>query len=85
LPNNGIDGIPDTEEVYIDYNEPPTLTAEDVIDEMQTGDVELEFEIENEEQLHKILLDLRNKFSDIIRDYDSLLVHTEHKLNSYPF
>ena len=48
-------------------------------------DVELEFEVKDDDQLHKILLDIRNKFSDIIRDYDTLLIHQEHKLNYFPF
>src|SRR3989344_6851929 len=48
-------------------------------------DVELEFEIKDDEQLHDILLEIRNNFSEIIRDYDTLLIHQEHKLNYYPF
>ncbi len=48
-------------------------------------DVELEFEVKDDEQLHDILLEIRNKFSEIIRDYDTLLIHQEHKLNYYPF
>ncbi len=48
-------------------------------------DVELEFEVKDDEQLHEILLEIRNKFSEIIRDYDTLLIHQEHKLNYYPF
>lgn len=48
-------------------------------------DVELEFEVKDDEQLHSILLEIRDKFSDIIRDYDTLLIHQEHKLNYYPF
>ena len=48
-------------------------------------DVELEFEIKDDEQLHNILLEIRNNFSEIIRDYDTLLIHQEHKLNYYPF
>ncbi len=48
-------------------------------------DAELEFEVQNEEELHSILLDIRNNFSDIIRDYDTLLVYKEHKLNYLPF
>ncbi len=48
-------------------------------------DCELEFEVENENQLHDILLEIRNKFSDIIRDYDTLLINKEHKLNYFPF
>ncbi len=48
-------------------------------------DAELEFEVKDDGQLHKILLEIRNKFSNIIRDYDTLLIHQEHKLNYYPF
>ncbi|MBS3159360.1 Lrp/AsnC family transcriptional regulator [Candidatus Woesearchaeota archaeon] len=48
-------------------------------------DVELEFEVKDDEQLHDILLEIRNQFSEIIRDYDTLLINQEHKLNYYPF
>jgi Lrp/AsnC family leucine-responsive transcriptional regulator len=48
-------------------------------------DIELEFETKSEEQLHQILLEIRNKFSDTVRDYDTLLIYKEHKLNYFPF
>lgn len=48
-------------------------------------DVELEFEVKTDEELHQILQEVRNKFSDIIRDYDTLAVYKEHKLNYFPF
>jgi len=48
-------------------------------------DVELEFEVKDEEQLHQILSEIRNKFSDVIRDYDTLLIYKELKLNYFPF
>ncbi len=48
-------------------------------------DIEMEFEVENEEQLHDILLEIRNQFSEVIKDYDTLLIRKEHKLNYYPF
>ncbi len=48
-------------------------------------DIELEFEVKNEERLHKILLKIRNEFSDVIRDYDTLLIYKEHKLDYFPF
>ncbi len=47
-------------------------------------DAEIEFEVENDTQLHDLLLDIRNKFSDIIRNTEQLLVY-EKKLNYYPF
>ena len=46
-------------------------------------DIELEFEVKDDEQLHEILLEIRNKFSEIIRDYDTLLINQEHKLNYF--
>lgn len=48
-------------------------------------DIELEFEVKDEEELHKILLEIRSKFSDVIRDFDTLLIFKEHKLNYFPF
>ena len=48
-------------------------------------DVELEFGVKDDEHLHEILLEIRNQFSEIIRDYDTLLIHQEHKLNYFPF
>jgi len=47
-------------------------------------DVEIEFEVQNDTQLHNFLLDIRTKFSDIIRNSEQLLVY-EKKLNYYPF
>lgn len=48
-------------------------------------DAELEFEVENEEVLHSILLEIRQMFGEIIRDYETLQIHQEHKLNYCPF
>jgi DNA-binding Lrp family transcriptional regulator len=48
-------------------------------------DAELEFEVKDDEQMHEILLEIRNKFSEIIRDYDTILIHQEHKLDYCPF
>ena len=48
-------------------------------------DLEIEFETENEDELYKILNDIRNKFSDIIRDFDILRITKTFKLNYFPF
>jgi len=48
-------------------------------------EAELEFEVHDEEQLHHILGEIRKQFSEIIRDYDTLLISQEYKLNYYPF
>jgi Lrp/AsnC family leucine-responsive transcriptional regulator len=47
-------------------------------------DIELDFEIENFNEFHKIMLDLRDKFSDIIKNYDFVVIMKEDKLDYYP-
>ena len=48
-------------------------------------DLEIEFETENEDELYKILTDIRKKFSSIIRDFDILRITETYKFNFYPF
>lgn len=48
-------------------------------------DLEIEFEVENEDELYKILNDIRKKFSDIIRDFDILRITETYKYNYFPF
>jgi DNA-binding Lrp family transcriptional regulator len=47
-------------------------------------DQELDFEIENFNKFHEVMLDLRDKFSDIIKHYDFVIVMNEDKLDYYP-
>ena len=48
-------------------------------------DLEIEFEVENEDELYSILTDLRKKFSSIIRDFDILRVTENYKYDYFPF
>ncbi len=48
-------------------------------------DLEIEFETESEDELYKILTDLRKKFSDIIRDFDILRITETYKYCYFPF
>ena len=48
-------------------------------------DLEIEFETENEDELYKILTDIRKQFSDIIRDFDILRITETYKYNYFPF
>ncbi|MFC1682366.1 Lrp/AsnC family transcriptional regulator [Nanoarchaeota archaeon] len=48
-------------------------------------DLEIEFETENEDELYKILTDIRKKFSNIIRDFDILRITETYKYNYFPF
>lgn len=48
-------------------------------------DLEIEFEIENEDELYKILNEIRKQFSGIIRDFDILRITETYKYNYFPF
>lgn len=48
-------------------------------------DAELEFEVKDEDEIYALLLEIRTKFSNVIRDYETLLISIEHKLNYFPF
>ncbi|MCK4319730.1 Lrp/AsnC family transcriptional regulator [Candidatus Micrarchaeota archaeon] len=51
------------------------------IDEMIGGaDFELEFQVSREEILRKTLADMRDRFSDLIRDFETMYYYNEHKL-----
>lgn len=48
-------------------------------------DLEIEFETENEDELYKILTDVRKRFSGIIRDFDILRITETYKYDYFPF
>jgi len=48
-------------------------------------DLEIEFETQNEDELYKILTDIRKKFSRIIRDFDIIRITETYKYDYYPF
>ncbi len=48
-------------------------------------DLEIEFEVENEDELYKHLTEIRKKFSDVIRDFDIIRITETHKYNFFPF
>lgn len=48
-------------------------------------DLEIEFETETEDELYKILTEIRKKFSNIIRDFDILRITETFKYNYFPF
>ncbi|HDY86979.1 MAG TPA: choice-of-anchor D domain-containing protein, partial [bacterium] len=47
-PNNGIDGIPDTDQVYVDYNEPPVISADEMSREY-SGIIEISYDVTDAE------------------------------------
>jgi DNA-binding Lrp family transcriptional regulator len=48
-------------------------------------DLEVEFETESEDELYQIIKEIREKFSEVIRDFDILKIIETFKLNFYPF
>ena len=48
-------------------------------------DLEIEFETEKEDELYKILTDIRKKFSNVIRDFDILRITETYKYDYFPF
>lgn len=48
-------------------------------------DLEIEFETENEDELYKILNEVRKEFSNIIRDFDILRITETYKYDYFPF
>ena len=48
-------------------------------------DLEIEFETENEDELYKILTEIRKQFSEIIRDFDILRITETFKYDYFPF
>lgn len=55
-----------------------------IINCIGSWDIELDFEIEDFNTFHKIMLDIRDKFFDIIKNYDFVVVMNEDKLDYYP-
>ena len=55
-----------------------------MINSIGSWDLEMDFEIEDFNKFNKIMLDIRDKFSDIIKHYDFVIVMNEDKLDYYP-
>ena len=47
-------------------------------------DIELDIEVKSVDEFRKIMMELTSKFSDIIKDYSSLLIYRIHKYNLFP-
>ncbi|MBI4980589.1 Lrp/AsnC family transcriptional regulator [Candidatus Woesearchaeota archaeon] len=54
-------------------------------DEVLGGyDIEIEIQIENEHKLRELIENIRERFSDIIKDYEVLHYYKEHRLRFFP-
>ena len=47
-------------------------------------DFEMELEVENKEQMLKITRDFRDKFKDVIKDFEIIPLFHEYKYNFFP-
>lgn len=55
-----------------------------MVEALGGADLDLEFQVNSRETFLKTLADFRNKFADVIRDYDTLTIYEEHKLDFVP-
>ncbi len=55
-----------------------------MINSIGSWDLEMDFEIEDFNKFNEIMLEIRDKFSDIIKHYDFVIVMNEDKLDYYP-
>lgn len=46
--------------------------------------MELDIEVKNVMEFRKIMMDLTTKFSDIIKDYSTLIIYKIYKYNLFP-
>lgn len=46
-------------------------------------DMEIDMEVEDAQHFRKVMRETRNKFASILKEYESLLIYKEHKLNYY--
>ena len=51
---------------------------------MGSWDFELDFEIESYDKFQGIMFDMKEKFSDIIQNYEFIIVSKEYKLDFFP-
>ena len=55
-----------------------------VVRSLGPWEFEIDFEIENAEQFREIMMEIKTKFSDIIKDYSTLHFYKVHKYNFCP-
>ncbi len=55
-----------------------------IINSIGSWDLEMDFEIEDFNKFNRIMLDIRDKFADVIKHYDFVIVMNEDKLDYYP-
>lgn len=74
---------PEKEKILLDYcknNRNVTF----ILKLVGNWDMKIEFIVKNNKEFHDKVIEIRNKFQEIIRSYEPLLVLDEYKANYYP-
>ena len=63
-----------------------SLTSQEIIllQFLSGYDIEIEVQIENENKLRELIEEIRERFSNIIKDYEILHYYKEHRLRFFP-
>jgi hypothetical protein len=48
-------------------------------------DLEINMDVDNANQFRMIMMEIKSKFSDLIKEYNTLQISKVHKFNFYPF
>lgn len=71
-----------TKEIIGYYTRHPNCVY--ILEEAGYYDMHIEFVVENAQKFREILKDLRDKFGDVIHEYEPLQIYTEYKINPLP-
>ena len=55
-----------------------------IVKSLGPWEFEIDMEVENAEQFREIMMDIKTKFNDILKDYSALHIYQVHKYNFCP-
>ena len=55
-----------------------------VVEALGPWEFEIDMEVESAEQFREIMMDIKSKFQDIVKDYSALHIYQVHKYNFCP-
>ena len=72
------------EDALVKLKSLPEYIDEREIKELHAKAMEIEFEVENKEQMLKITRDFRDKFKEIIKEFEAIPLFHEYRYNFFP-